>query len=111
MEFVFHQKMKLLSGTTHDWIYTEAQLTSDKRMISFVVLLLFEEADTMHEIVKHDCAHGKYHVHRYYLGPHAKIEVSEEPISNELYQRVKLDVMENGVGYRERFMRRCVKNQ
>ncbi|MEK6902431.1 MAG: hypothetical protein AABX02_02480, partial [archaeon] len=54
--------------------------------------------------LKHDCAHGKYHVHRYYEGPHAKVVESNEPISHELYQLAKRDIVENGMSYRERFL-------
>lgn len=107
MKFVYHRKNKLLPNTTHDWIRTEVQLTPDRKtIVGFVVLQVYEIEDTMHEIVKHDCAHGKYHVHRYYEGPHAKVVMSEEPISDSLYQLAKRNILENGLIYRERFVRK-----
>ncbi len=75
-------------------------------MVSFVVLPLYAVNGIRHEIIKHDCAHGKYHIHRYYEGPHVKVVESSERISDKLYWSAKRDVLENWLNYRMRYVRK-----
>lgn len=107
MEFFWYRKTELLSGAVYDFIRTEIQLEkSTKKLESFVVMQQLDVSGVMHEVVKHDCAHGKYHVHRYYEGPHAKVIATTEPITNDLYWRAKRDVLKNWATYRERYIRK-----
>ncbi len=111
LKFVVYKKTLPLPGTTHDFMYREHQLTDDDRQIvGFVVIQLLDWDGTTHEVVKHDCAHGKYHVHRYYEGPHSKVIALDDPISNELFLAAKRDVLENWQTYRERYIQKYLTN-
>ncbi len=112
MGFVWHQKTKLLPRATDDHIFTEVQLdTETKQVIKFVVIQWYDFEGVVYEVKKHDCAHGKYHVHNYYEGPHAKVIDSDEPITPDLVRRCRKDILENWLNYRERYIQKYLTDK
>lgn len=97
MGIIFWTKINRLADSLHDTIYTEVQYDPDSKQITnFVVIQLVVYQEVTHEVKKHDCAHGKYHVHHYYEGPHAKVIETNEPITAELFWQAKKDTSRIG---------------
>lgn len=112
MDFVWHQKTKLLPGAIFDYIFTEIQLDiHTKQVTKFVVIQWYEHEGVIHEIKKHDCAHGKYHMHNYYEGTHTKEIDSDEPITPDLVRRCRQDILENWLNYRERYGQKTLRKE
>ncbi len=111
MDFVWWKKIKLLPGATDDTIYTEIQYDQEsKQIVNFVVIQLYEHNRVVYEIKKHDCAHGKYHVHHYYEGIHSKVIETTEPVAPELFRNARKDILENWFNYRMRYVRKYLND-
>lgn len=107
MDIVYWKKLNRLPGALYDHIYTEVQYDShSKKIVNFTVIQLIEYAEQTYEVKKHDCAHGKYHVHHYFEGPRVKATETTEPITSALYWQAKRDILENWQNYRERYIRK-----
>jgi hypothetical protein len=104
MDRIRYTKRTSLNLEETDFLYTEIILDSNsKKIFQFVVLQTYEPNEISIQIKKHDCAHGRYHIHHYYLGVHSKTEETTEPVTNELFYLAKRDIRENWLSYRKRF--------
>ncbi|MFH0970289.1 MAG: hypothetical protein V1776_02395 [Candidatus Diapherotrites archaeon] len=107
MVFVWWRKMKQLSDSPHDHIYTEVQYDRDvKKIVNFVVIQLFEYDGVVYEVKKHDTAHGKYHIHCYYERFHSAVIETDEPITAGLFHLAKKDICDNWKHYHYRYARK-----
>ncbi len=90
-----------------DFIVSEVLFDAEnKTPVRFVALQICELNGKMHEIIKHDFAHGVYNVHRFFENPGNKVEFPGIPISNGLIYSSKKDIMINWKDYKARFFTR-----
>lgn len=107
MEIKSFRKTKLLGNSFRDFIMTERQISLEPRALArFSVIQLLHTDEGICEVIKHDTAHGIYHIHRFYEGKDDKTEFPEERIDQGLFLRAKSDILENWKEYRDKFVRK-----
>lgn len=82
-----------------------------KELISFSIQQIHHERDSIHEIIRYDTDHGPCHVHKFYEGIFIKENLPIQPITWDLYDRLKKDVRENWVWRKDRFIEKYIWKQ
>ena len=106
-KYSFFRKIKPLGTSLEDFLVTERQISENPRKLAgFVALQVFHHGENIHEIVKHDTAHGIYNIHKYYQRLEGKEEFQDEQITDTLFETAKKDILDNWKKYKENYVRK-----
>ncbi|MFH0970574.1 MAG: hypothetical protein V1776_03890 [Candidatus Diapherotrites archaeon] len=107
MELVKYTRRITLSEEEADFFYSEILLEKKtKKVVNFSVIQTYQPHETEFLVKKHDCSHGNYHIHHFYRGKGTIIEETNEPLTNELFDQAKQDILQNWFVYRTQFCNR-----
>ncbi len=111
MTFKSFRRTKTLGNEGTDIIMTERLVDVERRkMTNFTVLQLFDNNGEILEIKKHDFSHTGYNAHKFYEKRTDRTEYPEQLLTDMLYEDCKKDILKNWKEYRDRYVKKYLKN-
>jgi len=108
MEIVKYTKQKLLDEDVNCILCTEADyIPKEKRLLNFSAVLLLSRGEENYEIIRYDTAHGRCHVHRFYIElGHKGDLLLDNRVDDKSFREFRMDIAENYKKYVEAYIRK-----
>jgi len=103
MVFEVFEKRFVLGPNEKDFLITTANFDVSKKII---VAFSIVQMDGDNEIIKYDTAHGKVHVHKYYVKENIVSILFNEEIDTSTFARLRSDVLNNWQEYKKLYLKK-----
>jgi len=111
MKIIHFEKASPLDKSLKDFLITSVDIEENtKKLISFCVLQVYYKGEEVHEIIRFDSAHGKFHVHKFFKIPMRKEGLNEE-ISTKSFYKCRKNIKQNWKKYRKLYDKKLMQEK